>query len=631
MALLKLSLLGTPQISHGEQVVTLPTKKALALLVYLAIEKNWYTRDKICSLLWPDSDDIHARGTLRRVLTQIRQSIQHDTAVQNGSHLLTQQDLVALDFEYELQVDTLILQNTFEIARAVTPFNINQETIKTLQAAVNLYKGDFLEGFGLDDAPDFDDWASVQRESCHRRLSLILDRLSMLYSETDELLKAIDVANRWVKHDPISESPVSLLIDLHLRNGDRVSALKTYEDYRTILEKELGIEPTNNLQNLINDSRSIKNPIKATPLVTKEVKAEHILIVDDDPDVSDLLATTLQSNGYKVTTTLQPQQVISLLETSNFNLMITDAMMPGTSGYELVKTVRSYNHWKDLPIIMLTSLNSSDDALQAFRVGVDDFVTKPWNRMTLSSKISNLLRKGEGANNLRPGSLLEGESSGLKILDEKLGGNWLNGTNILVLGNWGSGKSTFALHFLAQAVLKDKPALLISLDEPPERIFHHLNMISAGKLEVSTARALFRQITNLSDDSEPRLSLNNTDLTQLVTAIVEAGDDIGQNSKLKAGGRRVIDSISSLLLQYDLALVQRFVMQLARTSKSYGDVSTLFILETETVSEAVLAHLRYFMDGVLELRNINNRYEMRIVHLKWQSYSADWFEVGYFD
>jgi hypothetical protein len=72
-------------------------------------------------------------------------------------------------------------------------------------------------------------------------------------------------------------------------------------------------------------------------------------------------------------------------------------------------------------------------------------------------------------------------------------------------------------------------------------------------------------------------------------------------------------------------------MQLARTSKSYGDVSTLFILETETVSEAVLAHLRYFMDGVLELRNINNRYEMRIVHLKWQSYSADWFEVGYFD
>jgi DNA-binding SARP family transcriptional activator/DNA-binding response OmpR family regulator len=630
MSLLKLSLLGTPQISHDEKILTLPTKKALALLVYLALEKGWHTRDKICTLLWPDSDNFHARGTLRRGLTQIRQALQQVATTQNNAYLLTKQDLIALNFECEVAVDTLILQNAFEIARTLNPLTASPETLEILQTTVNLYRGDFLEGFGLEDAPDFDDWASVQRETYHRRLSLVLDRLALLYGESGNLPHAIETARQWVKHDPISEPPVALLIDLYLRDNNRVSALNTYEDYCAILEKELGIEPTETLQKIINNAKIIKSAKKTAPPV-KEAKSGHILIVDDDPDISDLLSTTLQRLGYNVTATLQPQQAIDLLEKLKIDLIITDAMMPGVSGYDLVNTVRSYNRWKNLPIIMLTSLNTSDDALQAFQVGVDDFVTKPWNTLTLSSKINNLLGRGEWTEGFRQGSILEGESSGLRSLDEKLGGNWLNGTNILVLGNWGSGKSNFGLHFLAQAVLKDKPALLISLDDAPERTFQRLNRLSAGKLETNTAKALFRQVSNISEDIQPPLEINNTDLTRLVTSIIEAGNEIGQNPKQKAGGRRLIDSISSLLLQYDLALVQRFVMQLARTSKSYGDVSTLFILETETVTEPILVHLRYFMDGVLELRHVDNRYEMRIIHLKWQTYPVDWFVVDYFD
>ena len=90
----------------------------------------------------------------------------------------------------------------------------------------------------------------------------------------------------------------------------------------------------------------------------------------------------------------------------------------------------------------------------------------------------------------------------------------------------------------------------------------------------------------------------------------------------------MLDSISSLFLHFDLATVQRFLTQLSRTAKSYGGVSTLFLLEQGSVDEHSFNNIKYLMDGVFEFRN--DKYcEMRVANYKWQTHNKDWFRVEY--
>jgi KaiC/GvpD/RAD55 family RecA-like ATPase len=84
-----------------------------------------------------------------------------------------------------------------------------------------------------------------------------------------------------------------------------------------------------------------------------------------------------------------------------------------------------------------------------------------------------------------------------------------------------------------------------------------------------------------------------------------------------------------LFLQFDLALVQRFLLQLARTAQSYGRVSTLFLLEQDAIEEQIVNQIKYFMDGIIEVRH-REIYEMRVVNHRWQTHNPDWFEVKYY-
>ena len=116
-------------------------------------------------------------------------------------------------------------------------------SLPLLQSAAACQRGDFLAGFSLGDAPGFDDWATIQREVWHRRLGLILDRLSEIQFAHGEFAGATETASRWIALDALNEIAYRRKMRAHFAAGERGQALETYEACRAILAAELGVEP----------------------------------------------------------------------------------------------------------------------------------------------------------------------------------------------------------------------------------------------------------------------------------------------------------------------------------------------------------------------------------------------------
>ena len=116
-------------------------------------------------------------------------------------------------------------------------------SLPLLQSAAACQRGDFLAGFSLGDAPDFDDWVAIQREVWHRRMGLILDRLSEIQFAHGEFAGATETTSHWIALDALNEIAYRRKMRAHFAAGERGQALETYETCRAILAAELGIEP----------------------------------------------------------------------------------------------------------------------------------------------------------------------------------------------------------------------------------------------------------------------------------------------------------------------------------------------------------------------------------------------------
>jgi DNA-binding SARP family transcriptional activator len=248
---LSLNVFGSPDVRHAGQPLKFRTRKALALLIYLAIEGGMHSREKITALLWPDSDRSHGRTMLRTTLAYLRDALDGDP---QPAHLVVERDALGFDRSAECDLDLLTLEAAFALACA--PGGVphphadvrllddrRAQTLAQLQQAVQRYRGEFLEGFALEDAPDFEEWTRLQREVWHQRMSAIFDRLAQLHGDGGAFPSAIDAATRWVAHDPWNERAYQRLIQLHLAVGDRTSALRAYEACQAILAAEMQTRP----------------------------------------------------------------------------------------------------------------------------------------------------------------------------------------------------------------------------------------------------------------------------------------------------------------------------------------------------------------------------------------------------
>lgn len=116
----------------------------------------------------------------------------------------------------------------------------------------------------------------------------------------------------------------------------------------------------------------------------------HLLVVDDDERLRDLLKRFLQKHDYQISTAPEAKTARKLLEAFDFDLLIVDVMMPEEDGISFVRDLRQNNN---VPVLMLTAKSEIDDRLEGFEAGVDDFLSKPFEPRELLSRVEAILRR----------------------------------------------------------------------------------------------------------------------------------------------------------------------------------------------------------------------------------------------
>jgi two-component system phosphate regulon response regulator OmpR len=122
--------------------------------------------------------------------------------------------------------------------------------------------------------------------------------------------------------------------------------------------------------------------------------APHLLLVDDDRRIRDLLSRFLAGEGYRVSTAETAADARSRLKGLSFDLLILDVMMPGESGFDLAKAIRGDSN---VPILMLTARDAAESRIKGLEMGADDYLSKPFEPRELSLRIANILKRAQPA------------------------------------------------------------------------------------------------------------------------------------------------------------------------------------------------------------------------------------------
>jgi two-component system OmpR family response regulator len=122
------------------------------------------------------------------------------------------------------------------------------------------------------------------------------------------------------------------------------------------------------------------------------IAPDHILIVDDDREIRELLATYLEKNGLKATAVASGRHMRAVLADTPVDLVVLDLMMPGEDGLTLCRDIRAGKH-RNLPILMLTARAEESDRILGLEMGADDYLVKPFAARELLARINSILRR----------------------------------------------------------------------------------------------------------------------------------------------------------------------------------------------------------------------------------------------
>jgi predicted ATPase/DNA-binding SARP family transcriptional activator/tRNA A-37 threonylcarbamoyl transferase component Bud32 len=270
MANLKLFLLGPPRIELDGHPLEIERRKAMALLIYLAVTGQPHARDALATLFWPDYDQRRARAYLRRDLAILNTGL-------TGNWLDADRETIELTARPDFWMD---IAHFRQLLAQVQAHDHAREAVcagclELLAEAALLYKDDFLAGFTLRDSSEFDDWQFFQAESLRQELAQVLERLVYGYYSRGEYEQAIPFARRWLALDPLHGPAQRQLMQLYDQADQPTAALRQYEEYVALLEEELGIPPeeeTTTLYEAIKAKRMlgpfVKTHRESSPAIT---------------------------------------------------------------------------------------------------------------------------------------------------------------------------------------------------------------------------------------------------------------------------------------------------------------------------------------------------------------------------
>jgi len=116
----------------------------------------------------------------------------------------------------------------------------------------------------------------------------------------------------------------------------------------------------------------------------------HILIIDDDQDIRELLSKYLKQNQFETTTLADGEKMNDVLAKNSIDLVVLDVMLPGDDGFSLCRQIRNFSN---MPVIMLTAVSEETDRIIGLELGADDYLTKPFNPRELLARIKAILRR----------------------------------------------------------------------------------------------------------------------------------------------------------------------------------------------------------------------------------------------
>lgn len=215
---ISIRLLGNLEITNAGGAVQLESKKARALVAFLATEhEHAHSRSRLAALFWPDLTPARAKQNLRQVLSNIRK--QFGDRVREQPVLLVTRQSVQWNVSADCWVDVQVLPQKQAV-----------------------YRGDFLTGFTLPDALEFDEWLLLQRERQRQTATRVIQKQLAEAEAGQNLDEAIALTQRWLEVEAWQEQAHQKLMRLLVAMGDRAGALAQFEHCQTVLREQLGVE-----------------------------------------------------------------------------------------------------------------------------------------------------------------------------------------------------------------------------------------------------------------------------------------------------------------------------------------------------------------------------------------------------
>lgn len=282
MSALNLAFLGSPLVTHAEMgEITFPNRKTLALFAYLALESDHpHSRETLMGLLWPERSTPDAQNNLRVTWARLRKQLVEDAKTPNPYLIGTRLDL-QFNAQSDHTLDIARFQELLEIAR--THPHANRQDCDACQThlaqALDLVRGEFLEGFYLEDCPAFEEWQFIQRERLHLQMIDVLEELATTNETKGHFEQATAYTRRQLELDSLHDSAHHRLLRLLAYQGQYNQALSQYQSIKNLLHEELGLAPDAEMVKLARqiETRTLPVPSRSpAPEQPQSRKTNHL-------------------------------------------------------------------------------------------------------------------------------------------------------------------------------------------------------------------------------------------------------------------------------------------------------------------------------------------------------------------
>ncbi|MGH7638537.1 MAG: BTAD domain-containing putative transcriptional regulator [Gemmatimonadaceae bacterium] len=254
------------EIAGDEAAGVLAQPKRLALLVYLALgrPRGAHRRDTLLAMFWPELDEARARHALSQSLHFLRRSLGADAIVSRTEDVAINPALLTVD----------VLQLEDAIARGA------------LEEALTIYEGDFLVGFHVSDAPEFERWADGERVRLRGAAVDAAHRCAEQAIQGGQGREAVAWAARAIDLDPTNERAIRRLMRARDATGDRAGALRDYMEFAARMREELDAEPSPETQQIAAAIRARSEASNGSGDFVKLRRPEDTRVAADEPSVS---------------------------------------------------------------------------------------------------------------------------------------------------------------------------------------------------------------------------------------------------------------------------------------------------------------------------------------------------------